>query len=169
MYFPLMDYRATPYFQLLYVLTTYVSYVGYIAYCSVGNVFLCLVTFGIVRIKVLQHELRNLSSKPKMEDEKLQKCVMAHIEILGLLKLNKIKINLIIKFTLYFRYVRKLNTALTYLALFEFLCFSVLFCTVLYLLATVSIFIPTTSYQINCKSRINILKSNRDHRKLNAC
>lgn len=82
MYIPFLDFRKTPYFQIIYVLTTYVSYTGYITYCAVNNIYLCLITFGIIRIKVLQNDLRNLSSTPGMEGEKLQTCIKNHIKII---------------------------------------------------------------------------------------
>lgn len=78
-YIPFADYRESPWYEIIYFFQTWLNTTGYIAYCSTGNIFLSTISFGIIRIRVLQYNLRNLSSVPGQETEKLRQCFEDHV------------------------------------------------------------------------------------------
>lgn len=137
-YIPFADYRETPWFQIIYFFEIWICFSVYLSYCSTGNIFLSTINFGIIRIRILQYNLRNLSSINGKEDEKLQKCYEDHVAILKQFKSEFITSLMIIFFT-YFRYINGLNNVFTYGSLYEFVCFSVVLCTLILMIASVNI------------------------------
>lgn len=103
-----------------------------------GNIFTSLINFGVIGIKVLQYDMRNLSLIPGEEEFKIKQCIVDHLKLKGsyFAKYSKL---FFIMIDFYCRYMKQLNSLFSFLALFEFLDFTLSICMLLIMVVIVSI------------------------------
>jgi gustatory receptor len=132
-YIPFLDTMKSPTYEILFIVQALLTFPGCCMYIPYTSFFATSTIFGLVQIKALKHDLRNINTgKDTNEaiDKKLSRCIEAQKKII--------------------KYVEEINGLVEYICLFEFITFGVMLCALLFLLNIVSTYMDWSSAFLLC-------------------
>lgn len=121
-YVPTLDYRLSPAYEILFVIQAVITFSGSLLYIPFSNLFSSFIMFGIILLKILQHNFKQIIGSSgdvdnDLVEKKFKLCIENHLRII--------------------RYVAEMNELVSVVCLLELIFFGLLICALLFLVIIV--------------------------------